>query len=148
MLQGFVFGVVGAIFAVVGHTFGGSIFSGAASKSEIVEKPSFQVRKIGALNIPVLRSGIIQGYVVVQLSYALTGPLKELPEAAIDALLQDEAFRVLYSDPSVDVKSLEKYDLKALTQTLLDGLRKRAPSEPLKEILVNEFNFVPISSFR
>ena len=62
--------------------------------------------------------------------------------------MQDEAFRTIYADNSLDPKKLENFDLNGLTRKIAERVRSRVSSESFKDALVNEFQFVPVSALR
>ena len=57
-------------------------------------------------------------------------------------VITDEAFRLLYSS-KVDFAHLEKYDLQGLTTALTQKINLRFGNEIIKEVLVEEFTYVP-----
>ena len=54
----------------------------------------------------------------------------------------DEAFRTLYVE-RVDFRHLEKYDVAALTKMLLAKVNQRLGGEIVRDVLVEQFNYVP-----
>ncbi len=148
MLRLLAVGLLCATGAIGGRLFLADFVPTHSASSEKAESKKYNVHKIGSMNVPVFRRGELQGYVVVQISYSLDGSLKEISTGGVEALLQDETFRILYSDPDIDIKSLQKYDIQGLTKRLLERLNSRAPNENFKDILVNGFSFVPASAFK
>jgi hypothetical protein len=148
MMRALVLGLLGAIGAIGGHVFLADFVPARSTASEKAESKKYTVHKIGSLNVPVFRRGELQGYVVVQISYSMEGALREITTGGVEALLQDETFRLLYSDPNIDIKSLQTYDIQGLTKRLLERIKSRAPNESFKDVLVNGFSFVPASAFK
>jgi hypothetical protein len=94
------------------------------------------------LNVPMIANGIVEGYIVAQFIYlADARNLKELAIAP-DDFITDEAFRLLYSS-KVDFAQLEKYDLQGLTTALTQKINLRFGNKIIKEVLVEEFTYVP-----
>jgi hypothetical protein len=103
---------------------------------------SLEHKKTQPINVPMIANGKIEGYVVAQFVY-LADPhsLKQLTVPP-DVFLADEAFRALYST-SLDFRHLDKYDLGALTRQLVVTLNQRLGTDIIKEVLVEQFNYVP-----
>lgn len=108
----------------------------AAPKSE-----KLQYHKTKTLNVPMIARGAVQGYVVVQFGYTETDKGATLPVPP-DAFLLDEAFRIIYADPKLDFRHLEKYDVAGLTKELVKRVNRRLNDDVVKEVLVEEINFV------
>jgi hypothetical protein len=111
----------------------------AAAAAPHVEK--LQYHKTRILNVPMIANGAVQGYVVVQLGYTETKKAASLPVPP-DAFLLDEAFRLIYSDPTLDFRHLEKYNIAKFTHELVKRVNRRLNEDAIKEILVEEINFV------
>lgn len=103
-----------------------------------------QYHKTKTLNVPMIARGAVQGYVVVQFGYTETEKGASLPVPP-DAFLLDEAFRIIYADPKLDFRHLEKYDVAGLTKELVKRVNHRLNDDVVKEVLVEEINFVAIS---
>jgi flagellar basal body-associated protein FliL len=103
-----------------------------------------QYQKMNPINVPMIADGAVEGYVVAQLGYTYTdnAPRNTVPP---EVYLDDEAFRIIYSDPRLDFHHLEKYDVGALTAALVQRVNQRLNANVIKDVLVQELNFVPKS---
>jgi hypothetical protein len=100
--------------------------------------------KTQPINVPMIANGKIEGYIVAQFVYlADAHSLKQLPVPP-DVFVADVAFRTLYST-SVDFRHLDKYDLGALAKTLVAKVNQRLGADIVKEVLVDQFIYVPRS---
>ncbi|HEY5226566.1 MAG TPA: hypothetical protein VIJ06_07230 [Methylovirgula sp.] len=113
--------------------------AGIAAAAPHVEK--LQYHKTKVLNVPMIANGAVQGYVVVQFGFTETANAAAFPVPP-DAFLLDEAFRLIYSDPTLDFRHLEKYDIAKFTHELVQKVNRRLNEDAIKEILVEEINFV------
>jgi hypothetical protein len=105
---------------------------------------SLEQKKTQPINVPMIANGKIEGYVVAQFIYlADAHSLKQLTVPP-DVFVADEAFRTLYST-SLDFRHLDKYDLGALAKTLVDRVNQRLGVAVVKEVLVEQFIYVPRS---
>lgn len=111
----------------------------AVAAAPHVEK--LQYHKTKTLNVPMIANGAVQGYVVVQFGFTETDKAATLPVPP-EAFLLDEAFRIIYTDPRLDFHHLERYDIGSLTRTLVKRVNARLNEDAVKEVLVEEINFV------
>ena len=70
-----------------------------------------------------------------------TNVLKTL-QVPPDVYLLDEAFRAIYSDPALDPRHLEKYDLQKLTARLVKGTNDRLGAPLIKDVLIENFAYI------
>lgn len=107
-----------------------------------------QYRKLPVMNIPIIAEGAVQGYVVANLVF--TADAKTLREISVppDAFLQDEAFRYIYSDDTLDFRKLSRYNVNGMINNVRERANKRLGAEIIKEILIENFNFVDKSDIR
>ncbi len=115
-----------------------------AAATAVPKSEKLQYHKTKTLNVPMIARGAVQGYVVVQFGYTETEKGAGLPVPP-DAFLLDEAFRIIYADPKLDFRHLEKYDVAALTKELVKRVNHRLNADVVKEVLVEEINFVASS---
>jgi hypothetical protein len=111
--------------------------AGAAAGAEKVE-----YKKTRPLNVPIIAKGSVAGYVVAQFGYTVVADNAEKLSVPPEAFLLDEAFQTLYSDSKLDFHHLEKYDVTGLTKTLVEKVNRRLNKDVLKDVLVEELNFV------
>jgi hypothetical protein len=99
-------------------------------------------------SVPVIRNGEIKGYVVVQLVFAADSyKMKELHLEPAPFLL-DEAYRVIYADDRTNFNHLEKQELAELTKQIMDNSNKRLKNELIKEVLIQQLNYVAKDEIR
>lgn len=109
----------------------------AAKTSKNVE-----YRKTKEFTVPKIVGGEIQGYIVVQLSYAVDAELIKTVSTPPEPFLVDEAFRYIYNDDSIDFSDLTKYDLQKFTKALTGIVNKRLNANLVKDVLIAEFNYM------
>jgi hypothetical protein len=101
-----------------------------------------EFKKTKPINVPMIAEGVVQGYIVAQFNFtAQSSTLKRLPIPP-EIFLLDEAFRQLYSDDKLDFRHLERYDITKLTKTLVQKTNDRLKLDLVKDVLVQEFNYV------
>lgn len=112
---------------------------GAADKPAAV---SLQSQKTRVINVPMVVDGAVQGFVAMQFVFtADAASLKTLPVTP-EVYLLDEAFRTLYSDPGLDPRHVEKYDLRRLTTHLVQSTNDRLGAPLVKDVLIENFSYI------
>jgi hypothetical protein len=101
-----------------------------------------QYKKLPPMNIPIVAEGAVQGYVIANLVF--TADAKTLREISVppEAFIQDEVFRYVYADETLDFKKLSRYNVNGMIGNVRERINKRLGAEIVKEILVENFNFV------
>jgi len=116
----------------------------AAQKRVGEEAPAFvglDYETVNPVNVPILSDGLLQGYVVIKMVFTADGDtLRRLPVPPHPFLI-DEAFRVLYSDETLDFRGLERYDLETFTERLKTTTNARLGRNVVHDVLVEEFNY-------
>lgn len=103
---------------------------------------AYETKKTSVLNVPVIRNGNVEGYIVVQFAYTIDQKSPNSSGMSADVFILDEAFRSLFSD-DIDIGHLEKYNLANLTGNLKTTVNHRLGGESVKDILIDQFNFIP-----
>ena len=104
--------------------------------------------KTRPISVPIVRDGAISGYVVAQFVYTIdTDDLRRLGVPP-ESFVLDETFRRLFADESIDFANLRAFDMKAFLDGLTQGVNARIGAPVIRELLVEEFNFVDPSQIR
>jgi hypothetical protein len=101
-----------------------------------------EYRKTKVISVPMIADGSVQGYMMAQFVFTVDGGALKNLAAQPDVYLQDEAFRLLYSDDQLDFRHLEKFDIAKLTKTLVQNVNRRLEAKLIKDVLIQEFNYV------
>jgi hypothetical protein len=101
-----------------------------------------EYKKTKVINVPMVADGSVQGYIMAQFVFTVDAGVLKGMTVQPDVFLQDEAFRTLYSDDKLDFRHLEKYDISSLTKTLVQKVNERLEVKLLKDVLIQEFNYV------
>lgn len=100
------------------------------------------------LNVPVIKDGALQGYVIAQFVFTVeTEKLKELSTQP-DIVVVDEAFKLIYTGEAIDFRTMRKSDIAALSKLILNNVNKRLGEAIVHEVLVQEFNYLPRDQLR
>lgn len=109
---------------------------------------ALEQRKTRIINVPILADGRVQGYVVAQFAYMGEAAALKATTVSPDGIILDEAFRLLYAEEKTDFRKLQRADLGRIVETLKARVVERVPPELVKEILVQEFNYVSKDDIR
>ena len=126
--------------AYVGATFFRSGADQTAAQPQKIE--GLEHRKTQPISVPMISGGAVAGYVVAQFIYLIDPEALKRLSVPPDVFITDEAFRMLYVG-KVDFNHLEKYDLPALTGELVKKVNQRLGGDIVKDVLVEQFNYVP-----
>lgn len=125
--------------AYVGATFKAGTDQ-AMPKQQQIE--GLEHKKTQAISVPMIAGGGVAGYVVAQFIYLIDPQALKQLSVPPDVFITDEAFRMLYVE-KVDFNHLEKYDVPALTRSLVKKVNQRLGGDIVKDVLVEQFNYVP-----
>ncbi len=105
-------------------------------------------KKTKVLTVPILSNGAIDGFVVAQ--FVFTADAQALREAPLppESFILDEAYQAIFANQEINFRRLRSFDMQAF----LGGIAKRANArlgrELVREIMVEEFNFVDKTQVR
>lgn len=127
---------IGSCYAAV--TWGGGLFS----KSTEPYLEGLQYQKLAPISIPMVADGKVQGYVIAVLVFTADARLMHTLPVPPNSFVVDEAFRQIYGDPDLDFRKLKKYDITKRLAEIRGKVNARLGSEVVKDVLVDELNFV------
>ena len=117
----------------------------AAAKETGAETEQIRTKMI---SVPLMVNGVVHGYVLAQFTFSLDARLMRSLPVKPDLYLVDEAFRMLYSGEAVDFKTMRKADVGTLGKMLKENVNKRFGSELVRDVFVQELNYLPKEQFR
>ena len=129
---------VWVILVTAGATFA-SVHFGHSASGDTVSGNDLGVEEVTSelTSIPVIRGGDVQGYVILQLSFAADkAVLEPLP------YLKDAAFRVIFTSDDIDFRHLKPGDLDRLTDTIMQVANRRLGSPLVRQVLFQQMNYV------
>jgi hypothetical protein len=111
-------------------------------------KAELEQIKTKLISVPLVLSGNVLGYVMAQFTFTVETKVAKTMSVNPDIYLVDEAFRVIYSGDAVDFRSQRKPDVAALGRLIKEAVNKRLGAELVKEVYVQELNYIPREQFR
>lgn len=111
------------------------------------EEPTYfaglDYRRTDAISVPIIAEGQIRGYVLARFVYTIDGYTVANMAVPPEPFILDEAFRAVYSVTGFDFERPERYDLPALTASIRDDVNERFGRTVVRDILVEQFDFLP-----
>jgi flagellar basal body-associated protein FliL len=122
--------------------------SSAAHAPSEAEVEVIEFIKTDMVSVPVIREGKVQGYLVAQLSFAMNKTATKKLAFEPAPYLVDVAYRALYENSAIDFAQLQPQDLTLLAKKILEGANAKLGGEVVKDVLMNEINYVPRDEVR
>ena len=122
--------------------------SSAAHVPSEAEVEVIEFIKTDMVSVPVIRAGKVQGYLVAQLSFAVNKTATKKLAFEPTPYLVDVAYRALYENSAIDFSQLQPQDLTLLAKKIAEGANAKLGGEVVKDVLMNEINYVPRDEVR
>lgn len=101
-----------------------------------------------AINVPIIGSGTIQGYIVAQFVFTVdANVLKEVPVSP-EVYVLDEAFKTIYAGEQVNFQNMKKQDLPVLAKKLGENVNKRLGAALVQDVLIDQLSYIPKKDMR
>lgn len=137
------FFVLWGVAIALGASYGlNTFFQARANAPAPVDASTFETRKTKEISVPIIREGVVKGYVVIQLSYVVDLSIAKKLPVDPEPFVTDETFRYLYGDDKIDFAHLDRIDLDKLLHTLMFRVNGRTKSEVITDMGVLECNFL------
>jgi len=98
--------------------------------------------KTRPISVPILRGGAITGYVMAQFVYTIDADDLRTLRVPPESFILDETFQRLFADESIDFADLRAFDMRAFLGELTRAVNARIGEDVVRELMVEEFNFV------
>ncbi|MEF2550834.1 hypothetical protein VQ042_05555 [Aurantimonas sp. A2-1-M11] len=122
-----------------------------SAPTEVAEPDYFaglDYRKTENITIPMIKDSAIRGYILARFVYTIDGKTVSELKVPPDPFILDEAFRRLYSTDGFDFDEPTRFDMTSLTDGIRDAVNARYSKEIVKEILVDQFDFIAKEEIR
>ncbi len=148
MNQALIVGIWACIVTLAG-AYGGVYWrqqSATAASAGAAHEEKLEARKVKPITVPIIANGVLKGYISAE--FSLMAPKSDPhgghgPSLDPEGYVMDEAFRLIYSDNTVDFTNMQKSVLASLTSRITANVNKRLGSEMIRETLVKNFAFIP-----
>lgn len=103
--------------------------------------------KTDVISVPIITNGSVAGYIVAQLIYTVDARLRKTLTVPLEYFINDEIFRQFYGSYS-DTKQVEKVSFETIRQAVITSINERFPEPIIRELLVEQFNFISADEIR
>lgn len=103
--------------------------------------------KTEVFSVPIIVDNAVQGYVVCQLAYTLDHTVNASFKIPVSYFINDEIFSQFYGHYS-DVKNVQEVKFDDLKKSIIDGINARFPQPLVKDLLVEQFNYITAKEIR
>ncbi|RRI07879.1 hypothetical protein EH240_01175 [Mesorhizobium tamadayense] len=104
--------------------------------------------KTDIISVPLIRDAKIDGYFLTKLVYTVEpDQIKKLSIPAT-ALITDQVYSYLYSNPQIDFTKKDTIDLDAFRKTIRDTVNARVGVELVHDVLIDQVNFLSKDEIR
>lgn len=131
------------VLVALGAAYGMALWMPDPSAAKVDPPVVLQASKTRVISVPMIADGTSQGFITMQFNYTVDADKLKAVKVPPEIYLIDEAFRTVYTDPTLDFLHLEKYDVNKLIAHLLQSTNERLGVPLIKEILVDNFAFIP-----
>ncbi|EAS51676.1 conserved hypothetical protein [Aurantimonas manganoxydans SI85-9A1] len=125
-----------------------SINSAPSEEAEPNYFEGLDYRKTENITIPMIKDSAIRGYILARFVYTIDGKTVAQLKVPPDPFILDEAFRRLYTTDGFDFDEPTRFDLSSLTDGIRDAVNARYSEELVKEILVDQFDYIAKDDIR
>jgi hypothetical protein len=119
-----------------------SLIRDRANRPAQLSASAFESRKSREINVPIIRDGVVRGYVVAQFSYVVDLAVAKTLPTPPEAYFVDETFRYIYDDESLNFQHLDKIGLEKLTSTLMQKVNARLKAQVISDVGVVECSYL------
>ncbi|PBC04482.1 hypothetical protein [Mesorhizobium sp. WSM3860] len=104
--------------------------------------------KTDIISVPLIRDAKIDGYFLTKLVYTVEpDQIKKLSIPA-PAIITDQVYSYLYSNPQIDFTKKETIDLDAFRKAIRDTVNARVGVELVHDVLIDQVNFLSKDEIR
>ena len=104
--------------------------------------------KTDVISVPLLRNSKIDGYFLARLVYVVDPAKLKLLSVPAEAILVDEVYSHLYSNPQLDFSANETLDIEAFRAGIRDAINARVEDKLIDDILVEQIDFLSKDEIR
>lgn len=128
-------------FAVQRHAANG------AGQTQTAQQAALDYGTTDQFSVPIIVNGEVAAYVVASIAYTLNSNVRSRINVPVSLFINDEIFRQFYGSYS-DTRQVEKVSFDMIKKAVIDGVNARFPEPLVKDLLVEQFNFITAEQIR
>jgi len=99
------------------------------------------------ISVPVMVEGTVKGYLLVQLSFIIDEKITSQLDVPLAPFVNDAVFAEFFG-AYTDVHQIEKIRFEPSRKRIIDHVNQRFGTEIVKDLLVQQFNFITTTKLR
>jgi len=144
--------IVAAVW-ICAVTAGAAIYSfqNAGAKADDTPKPllgGLDYINTDMISVPMVKDATIQGYFLTKLVYTVDPAEMAKLSVPASALMTDQVYSYLYSNPQTDFTNTADLDLDAFRNNIRDTINKRIGADIVHDVLIDQVNFLSKDEIR
>ena len=144
--------IVAAVW-ICAVTAGAAIYSfqNAGAKAGDTPKPllgGLDYINTDMISVPMVKDATIQGYFLTKLVYTVDPAEMAKLSVPASALMTDQVYSYLYSNPQTDFTNTADLDLDAFRSNIRDTINKRIGADIVHDVLIDQVNFLSKDEIR
>jgi hypothetical protein len=104
--------------------------------------------KTDIISVPLIRDSKINGYFLAKLVYTVEPEQIKKLSIPAEALITDQVYSYLYSNPQIDFTRKDTIDLEAFRVAIRDTINARVGVTLVHEVLIDQVNFLSKDEIR
>ena len=104
--------------------------------------------KTEIISIPLLKDSKIAGYFLTRLVYTVEAEMLAKLSVPADAVIVDEVYTYLYSNPAIDFSRPGTVDLEAFRASIRDSINARVEAKLVHDVLIEQIDFLSKEEIR
>jgi hypothetical protein len=100
------------------------------------------------ISVPLIRDSAIKGYFLTKLVYTVEPAEMAKLSIPATALMTDQVYSYLYSNPQIDFTRTATIDIDAFRNNIRDSINARVGAKIVQDVLVDQVNFLSKDEIR
>jgi hypothetical protein len=100
------------------------------------------------ISVPLIRDSAIKGYFLTKLVYTVEPAEMAKLSVPATALMTDQVYSYLYSNPQIDFTKTATIDIDAFRNNIRDSINARVGAKIVQDVLVDQVNFLSKDEIR
>lgn len=147
MAQVIAVGIWAVIVFAAANFFAPGLLGGKDQNEQSAKKPEIVSLTVRS-NVPTINDGGVRGFIISNLVIQLDKSVVSDDVSDAKKYIRSEIFKTIYGAPAEAFVKPQKKDLVELSNTLLPSIDDRLGKGAVKDLLIQEMYFVPLSFLR
>lgn len=146
----FIAATIWICIATIGAVFYSFQAAGARGEAE-PPKPmlgGLDYIKTEIISVPLVRNSTVEGYLLTKLVYTVDPAQIAKLSIPADALITDQVYSYLYTNPQIDFANKASLDINAFRDKIRDAINARVGEKMVHEVLVEQIDFLTKDDIR